>query len=120
MSPKVVYKMVYSLLEKAHLKRTHVFTQVLDFTTNSGGRIRTSDLRVMGPTSYQTALPRDQCRFYGRSITMFVATGDRHISYLSKKRNHNTLAQVDQAKAADYAKLLRIFSPRLSSWPSPY
>gem|GEM_PF-4459482 len=25
---------------------------------NSGGRIRTSDLRVMGPTSYQTALPR--------------------------------------------------------------
>ena len=27
---------------------------------NSGGRIRTSDLRVMGPTSYQTALPRGQ------------------------------------------------------------
>ena len=26
----------------------------------SGGRIRTSDLRVMSPTSYQTALPRDQ------------------------------------------------------------
>ena len=26
---------------------------------NSGGRIRTCDLRVMGPTSYQTALPRD-------------------------------------------------------------
>ncbi len=25
---------------------------------NSGGRIRTCDLRVMGPTSYQTALPR--------------------------------------------------------------
>ena len=24
----------------------------------SGGRIRTSDLRVMSPTSYQTALPR--------------------------------------------------------------
>jgi hypothetical protein len=29
------------------------------FASNSGGRIRTSDLRVMGPTSYQTALPRD-------------------------------------------------------------
>ncbi len=28
-------------------------------TSNSGGRIRTSDLRVMGPTSYRTALPRD-------------------------------------------------------------
>ena len=27
---------------------------------NSGGRIRTSDLRVMSPTSYQAALPRDQ------------------------------------------------------------
>ena len=27
---------------------------------NSGGRIRTCDLRVMGPTSYQTALPRGQ------------------------------------------------------------
>jgi hypothetical protein len=26
---------------------------------NSGGRIRTSDLRVMSPTSYQAALPRD-------------------------------------------------------------
>ena len=28
---------------------------------NSGGRIRTSDLRVMSPTSYQAALPRDLC-----------------------------------------------------------
>ena len=27
----------------------------------SGGRIRTSDLRVMSPTSYQAALPRDLC-----------------------------------------------------------
>ena len=26
---------------------------------SSGGRIRTSDLRVMSPTSYQAALPRD-------------------------------------------------------------
>ena len=28
--------------------------------SSSGGRIRTSDLRVMSPTSYQAALPRDQ------------------------------------------------------------
>src|SRR5947207_2807409 len=28
---------------------------------SSGGRIRTSDLRVMSPTSYQAALPRDLC-----------------------------------------------------------
>jgi hypothetical protein len=27
---------------------------------NSGDRIRTCDLRVMSPTSYQTALPRNQ------------------------------------------------------------
>src|SRR6266699_2931462 len=27
---------------------------------SSGGRIRTSDLRVMSPTSYQAALPRDR------------------------------------------------------------
>ena len=29
------------------------------FLDCSGGRIRTCDLRVMSPTSYQTALPRD-------------------------------------------------------------
>ena len=29
------------------------------FTSNSGGRIRTCDLRVMSPTSYQTAPPRN-------------------------------------------------------------
>ena len=28
--------------------------------TNSGGRIRTCDLRVMSPTSYQTAPPRNR------------------------------------------------------------
>ncbi len=27
---------------------------------NGGGWIRTNDLRVMSPTSYQTALPRDE------------------------------------------------------------
>src|SRR5688572_28227247 len=34
----------------------------------SGGRIRTSDLRVMSPTSYQAALPRDLCfrSYYAR------------------------------------------------------
>ncbi len=30
------------------------------FVSISGDRIRTCDLRVMGPTSYQTALPRNQ------------------------------------------------------------
>ena len=33
----------------------------LQMLINSGGRIRTSDLRVMSPTSYQAALPRDLC-----------------------------------------------------------
>ena len=31
---------------------------------SSGGRIRTSDLRVMSPTSYQAALPRDRERYF--------------------------------------------------------
>ena len=31
---------------------------------SSGGRIRTSDLRVMSPTSYQAALPRDHWNHY--------------------------------------------------------
>ena len=31
---------------------------------NSGGRIRTCDLRVMSPTSYQTALPRSRVADY--------------------------------------------------------
>ena len=31
---------------------------------NSGGRIRTCDLRVMSPTSYQTAPPRNGPRWY--------------------------------------------------------
>src|ERR1043166_3643208 len=40
---------------------------------SSGGRIRTSDLRVMSPTSYQAALPRDlglldHCRTSGRGV----------------------------------------------------
>ncbi len=36
----------------------------------SGGRIRTSDLRVMSPTSYQTALPRDQIRISPRLLLL--------------------------------------------------
>ena len=36
--------------------------------SSSGGRIRTSDLRVMSPTSYQTALPRDQFRISPRLL----------------------------------------------------
>jgi hypothetical protein len=44
---------LYRSIEKGHPK-------VAFF--NSGGRIRTSDLRVMSPTSYQAALPRDLVR----------------------------------------------------------
>jgi hypothetical protein len=35
--------------------------------SSSGGRIRTSDLRVMSPTSYQAALPRDLVEAYSRA-----------------------------------------------------
>ena len=37
---------------------------------NSGGRIRTYDLRVMSPTSYQTALPRD--KFFNQKRKFFA------------------------------------------------
>ncbi len=50
---------------------------------NSGGRIRTCDLRVMGPTSYQTALPRD------RSVTEYNST-------------KNALYQQQQCKIKDF------------------
>ena len=38
---------------------------------NSGDRIRTCDLRVMGPTSYQTALPRDHYYIYTAKKVLF-------------------------------------------------
>ncbi len=41
--------------------------------SSSGGRIRTSDLRVMSPTSYQTALPRDQFRVSSRAVAPLAA-----------------------------------------------
>ena len=37
-----------------------LFVETLVVSCSSGGRIRTYDLRVMSPTSYQTAPPRDQ------------------------------------------------------------
>ena len=81
MSPKVLEESI--ILRKARLRticskvascplwgpKHPIWTSNLVFTKrdpkvspglNSGGRIRTCDLRVMGPTSYQTALPRGQ------------------------------------------------------------
>src|SRR5438552_589832 len=46
---------VYFLAKK---RRTRVAASPCRIES-SGGRIRTSDLRVMSPTSYQAALPRD-------------------------------------------------------------
>ena len=45
-------------LATAHEKGQPQSTGLSRVTENSGGRIRTYDLRVMSPTSYQTALPR--------------------------------------------------------------
>ena len=42
--------------------------------SNSGGRIRTCDLRVMSPTSYQAALPRILARHSSRPVV--VGQGD--------------------------------------------
>ncbi len=42
---------------KGHKKRTRAFTQVLCIQQNSGGRIRTSDLRVMGQDRQNATIP---------------------------------------------------------------
>ena len=42
--------------------RNSIELQPLFILNGSGGRIRTSDLRVMSPTSYRTAPPRVACR----------------------------------------------------------
>ena len=43
---------------------------------NSGDRIRTCDLRVMSPTSYQTALPRNRLvRKYKETVTSVKICG---------------------------------------------
>ena len=43
---------------------------------NSGDRIRTCDLRVMSPTSYQTALPRNLLvRKYKETVTSVKICG---------------------------------------------
>ena len=44
----------------------HLCKRKLSLENTSGGRIRTSDLRVMSPTSYQTALPRDHINHLAR------------------------------------------------------
>ena len=46
---------------EAHKQKNNLdLVSRLSLGGNSGGRIRTYDLRVMSPTSYQTALPRNQ------------------------------------------------------------
>ena len=43
-----------------NVKKARSLIEKQAFSSCSGDRIRTSDLRVMSPTSYQTAPPRDQ------------------------------------------------------------
>jgi hypothetical protein len=60
-SPAVGYKVGYktAIWPKKKGPASHASPCLF---SSSGGRIRTSDLRVMSPTSYQAALPRDQLR----------------------------------------------------------
>jgi protein FrlC len=53
-----VYSFVYTGPKMGKRKGTRDVASPLSIGS-SGGRIRTSDLRVMSPTSYQAALPRD-------------------------------------------------------------
>jgi hypothetical protein len=60
---KLVYSFVYTGPKTGKEKGTRDAASPLSIGS-SGGRIRTSDLRVMSPTSYQAALPRDlSCKF---------------------------------------------------------
>ncbi len=62
---KPVYSFVYTGPKTGKEKGTRDVASPL-FIGSSGGRIRTSDLRVMSPTSYQAALPRDHYGILGR------------------------------------------------------
>src|SRR5436309_13667849 len=53
------YSLGYKLAFRRNKKGTRICCKSPFGSSNSGGRIRTSDLRVMSPTSYQAALPRD-------------------------------------------------------------
>ncbi len=57
MAGQLMYSFVYKLTLFANKKGTRVAASPL-VIESSGGWIRTSDLRVMSPTSYQAALPR--------------------------------------------------------------
>jgi hypothetical protein len=89
---------------------------------NSGGRIRTSDLRVMGPTSYQTALPRgQQIEFY----TLPAVIGSTHLptSVYSDGnfiRPGRRVCKRLLMKNADHSRFLRIFAAISSIRPLPY
>src|SRR5438045_7614970 len=54
----VMYKVMYKPAGWRKKKGTRIAASPFQIAS-SGGRIRTSDLRVMSPTSYQAALPRD-------------------------------------------------------------
>src|SRR3954470_18107966 len=54
----VLYKVLYKPAHWRKKERTRIAASPF-VSRSSGGRIRTSDLRVMSPTSYQAALPRD-------------------------------------------------------------
>ena len=54
--------------------------------TNSGGRIRTSDLRVMSPTSYQAALPRDLIFNTITTFDLYATKKDKIIATRSEER----------------------------------
>ncbi len=64
-SQNLMYSLMYISRLFAQQKRTYVAISPF-VSRSSGGRIRTSDLRVMSPTSYQAALPRDMFSLYFR------------------------------------------------------
>src|SRR4051812_15969379 len=74
---------------------------------SSGGGIRTSDLRVMSPTSYQAALPRDpvELLILERSLTM---SSSRHSLKMSTPKTCPTSACDERSgsRAADFRQFI--------------
>ena len=85
---------------------------------NSGGRIRTSDLRVMGPTSYQTALPRDQFIAIGWAAQRSLRFNGTYACPTIILPENTTVLAADQEKEATISNSCESLRPALPIGPA--
>src|SRR5271170_978122 len=87
---KPVYSFVYTGPKMGKEKGTRDVASPLSIGS-SGGRIRTSDLRVMSPTSYQAALPRDRCLTLGHRRGLSSEPGERCTTFVQCRYRYEPL-----------------------------